>query len=102
MKVFYTEQALVSLQECLDFFPLDEVSPEKVNEIRDRILSKADKLLDTPHIGQQEEYLEHMGLSHRRIIEGHYKIIYRIEGEFIYITDIFDSRKDPAKMKGSK
>jgi len=99
MKLFYTEQSLASLQECLDFFP-PEVPVEKVNEIRDRILAKADKLLDNPYIGQQEEYLEHLDKGHRRVIEGNYKIIYRVQGENIYITDIFDSRQDPAKMKG--
>jgi len=62
MKLVYTGQAIASLQECLDFFP-PEVSAEKVNEIRDRILAKADKLLENPFIGQQEEYLEHMGQS---------------------------------------
>ncbi len=98
MKLFYTEQSLASLQECLDFFP-PEVSAEKINEIRDRILVKADKLLTNPYIGQQEEYLEHLDKGHRRLIEGNYKIIYRVQGENIYITDIFDSRQDPAKMK---
>lgn len=95
----YTEQAIASLQECMDFFP-PEVPSEKVNEIRDRILAKADKLLVNPYIGQYEEYLEHMGQSHRRVIEGNYKIIYKVEGDAIFITDIFDSRQDPAKMKG--
>jgi plasmid stabilization system protein ParE len=52
-----------------------------------------------PYIGQQEEYLEHLGKDHRRLIEGNYKIIYRVQGEDIYITDIFDSRQDPSKMK---
>lgn len=99
MKLFYTEQAVVSLQECLDFLP-PEVSEEKRLQIRDKILAKAEKLLLKPRIGRREEYLEHLGQSHRRIIEGPYKIIYRIEGEIIYITDIFDSRQDPAKMKG--
>jgi plasmid stabilization system protein ParE len=99
MKLFYTEQSLASLQECLDFFPPD-VPAEKVNDIRDRILSKADKLLDNPYIGQQEEYLKHLEKGHRRLIEGNYKIIYRVEGENIYVTDIFDSRQDPSKMKG--
>lgn len=99
MKLVYTEQAIASLQECMDFFP-PEVPSEKVNEIRDRILAKADKLLVNPYIGQYEEYLEHMGQSHRRVIEGNYKIIYKVEGDAIFITDIFDSRQDPAKMKG--
>ena len=98
MKLVYTEQAIESLQECLDFFP-PEVSTEKRLQIRDKILEKADGLLSRPRMGQREEYLEHMGQSHRRIIEGYYKIIYRVEGETIYITDIFDTRQDPARMK---
>jgi plasmid stabilization system protein ParE len=97
MKLVYTEQAIASLQECLDFFPA-EVPAQKVNEVRDRILAKADKLLESPYMGQHEEYLDHLGQSHRRVIEGHYKIIYKVEGELIIITDIFDSRQDPSKM----
>lgn len=50
MKLVYTEQAIISLRECLDFSP-SEVPPEKVNEVRDRILAKADKLLDNPYLG---------------------------------------------------
>ncbi|HLZ16960.1 MAG TPA: type II toxin-antitoxin system RelE/ParE family toxin [Cyclobacteriaceae bacterium] len=80
-------------------FSFNRVPVEKINEIRNRILSKADMLLTTPYLGQQEEYLEHLGKGHRRLIEGNYKIIYRVQGENIYITDIFDSRQDPAKMK---
>ncbi len=69
MKLVYTEQAIKSLQNCLDFFP-QEVPGEKVNEIRNKIIAKADTLLENPFIGQQEEYLDHLGLSHRRIVEG--------------------------------
>jgi plasmid stabilization system protein ParE len=78
------------------FFP-PEVPAEKINEIRDRILAKADKLLDNPYIAHQEEYLDHLGKGRRRVIEGNYKIIYRVQGENIYITDIFDSRQDLPK-----
>lgn len=99
MKLVYTEQALASLEEALEFVSLN-VSPEKMIEIRDRILNKAETLLIQPLEGQKEPFLEHLGLAHRRIMEGHYKIIYRFIGEYIYITDIFDSRQDPYKMKG--
>lgn len=98
MKLVYTDRALISLQECLDFLAA-EMPSEKVNEIRDRILNKADRLLETPHIGQEEPYLSHLGLSHRRIIEGNYKIIYRVEKDLVYVTDIFDTRQDPDKLE---
>jgi toxin ParE1/3/4 len=99
MKIQYTEQSLISLQESLEFIS-KEVSLEKLEEIRDQILDSTDILIKHPKLGKKEAYLEHLKLSHRRIIEGHYKIIYRIEKETIYITDIFDTRQDPVKMKG--
>ncbi len=99
MKLVYTEQALTSLNEALEFIA-SKVSHEKLIEIRGQILDAADILLEQPLAGQREYLLEHLELSHRRLVNGHYKIIYRIAGEYIYITDIFDSRQDPAKIKG--
>jgi len=99
MKLVYTEQALISLEELLEFIAT-KVSHEKIIEIRDQILDRADTLLLQPLKGQKEPFLEHLGLGHRRLVESHYKIIYRVVGEYIYVTDIFDSRQDPDKMKG--
>ena len=100
MKVVYTEQALQSLQEALDFLMEREVPTDQIMATRDRILDKADSLANSPWKGQQEEYLLHLEKDHRRVIEGYYKIIYRVEEPTIYITDIFDTRQDPSKMKG--
>ena len=98
MKLVYTEQALDSLQEILDFIG-PHVSHEKMLATRDQIWDAADTLLLNPFKGQKEPFLEHLKLSHRRLVESHFKIIYRIEGEYIFITDIFDSRQDSDKMK---
>jgi plasmid stabilization system protein ParE len=99
MKLIYTEQALFGLEEALKFIA-PKITQEKLLEIRDRILDKADTLLLHPLQGQKEPYLEHLDLSYRRVIVRHYKIIYRVIDECIYIIDIFDSRQDPDKMKG--
>jgi plasmid stabilization system protein ParE len=99
MKLVYTEQALESLEEALDFIA-PKVTHKKLMQIRDKILDKADTLLLNPLEGRKEPYLEHLGLEHRHLIESHIKIIYRVIGEYIYITDIFDSRQNPDKMKG--
>ena len=99
MKIVYTEQSLISLEEALEF-TASKVPYEKLIEIRNRILDTAETLLLQPLKGQVEPFLEHLELEHRRLVEGHYKIIYRIVGEYIYITDIFDSRQDTDKMKG--
>ena len=99
MKLVYTEQAIESLMEALEFIA-PKVTEEKLLAIRTKILDEAESLLKNPLKGQKEPCLEHLGLGHRRLLENHYKIIYRVDGDFIYITDIFDSRQDPEKMKG--
>lgn len=98
MKLVYTEQAIQSLEESLAFIA-ENISLEKLIEIRDQILDAANSLIFQPFKGQKEPCLEHLGLDHRRLIQGHYKIIYRVIEEYIYITDVFDSRQDPEKMK---
>lgn len=97
MEIIFTDQSLKSLTEILDFIR-DSVSAERVDEIKNKIINKTDILLINPHVGQKEPNLEHLKAGHRRLIEGNYKIIYRIAENIIYITDIFDSRKDPEKM----
>lgn len=99
MKLLYTDQAIESLKEALNFIA-PKVTNDKLLEIRNQILDKADSLLLQPYQGQEEPYLAHLNLEHRRLVDGNYKIIYRIVGETIYITDIFDSRQEPLKMKG--
>lgn len=52
MKLIYTEQALFSFEEALNFIA-PKVTPEKVIEIRDAILDAADTLLINPLQGQR-------------------------------------------------
>ncbi|MEQ9232325.1 MAG: type II toxin-antitoxin system RelE/ParE family toxin [Cyclobacteriaceae bacterium] len=100
MKVIYTNQAYESLID-LSHFLLEELDwdESKVLDFRKKLLDKADRLETTFNHYQEEEYLDHLGKGHRRVIEGLVKIIYRIEGDIIYITDFFDTRQDPSKMK---
>jgi plasmid stabilization system protein ParE len=96
----YTEQFYLSLEETLEFYDIQGVSREKQEEIVNAILAKTNLLVDNPHIGVVEEYLEHLNLGHRRIIEGYCKVIYRLSENYIYVTEVFDTRKDPNKMIG--
>lgn len=99
MQLVYTFEALYNFKESLRLIR-KKVSQKKVKEIRHRVFDKADTLIDNPEMGQTEDYLEHLGQGHRRIVENHFKIIYLIKGDLIIITDIFDSRQNPDKMKG--
>lgn len=101
MKIIFTNQSFQSLEE-LSIFLIDVqmVPKRKVKEIIRSLLNKTNSLVQNPHKGQLEEYLKHLSLGHRRIIEGYVKVIYRVDGDKIYITDFFDTRQDPKKMKG--
>ena len=100
MTVTYTDQSYASLYEATNFLIEDLGIPiDKALEIREDLVNKAESLSSNPYKGQKEEYLEHLNKDHRRIIEGHFKIIYRIEGDEIFITEFFDTRQDPEKMK---
>ncbi|AKP52568.1 hypothetical protein [Cyclobacterium amurskyense] len=83
MRIVYTEQSLESLEESIN-----------------HLLNRVDSLITDPHTGQYEEYLEHLGKGHRRLVEGYFKIIYLIEGRTIYIMDFFDTIQAPENMKG--
>lgn len=50
--------------------------------------------------GAFEELLETPpdGIRYRRVIAGHFKIIYRVVDGVVLVSDIFDSRQDPSKM----
>jgi plasmid stabilization system protein ParE len=100
MVIMYTDQSFESLEESIQFLlKVQKVPLGKVLEIRNQLLDRADSLITNPYIGQYEEYLEHLEKGHRRVIEGDFKIIYRIESDCIYITDFFNTRQDPEKMK---
>jgi|APTNR8051073442_1049403.scaffolds.fasta_scaffold54748_2 plasmid stabilization system protein ParE len=96
MKIVYTDLAKCSLIDNMKFLLNQGASAEKVLEIEQRIYDKVELLTHNPYLGQIEEYI--LGNTHRRIIEGNYKIIYVFRDNTIYITDIFDARQNPIKL----
>jgi len=68
------------------------------SKLRLRIIQKALLLKDFPLLGQEEDTLKHFGMGFRYLVEGSYKIIYRVEGNDVLIINIFDTRQDLEKM----
>lgn len=72
MKVVYTDQSIDSLHKTMEFLLDEQGLPiERVSEIKTQLLDRADSLAIHPHLGQTEEYLEHLNQNHRRLVEGH-------------------------------
>lgn len=100
MKIVYTSQSWLSLEASVAFLLLQEFSEKKVAEIINQVFDRAESLAKFPYSGQREIFLSNGKREYRRLNVGHFKIIYFIETETVFITDIFDSRQDPKKMKG--
>lgn len=97
MKVEVSEYAARQLESIWDYHAL-EVSVRVADRITKKIVDDIEWLGSHPHGGQYEPLLEHLNMGHRRWVCGHYKIIYRIVDETVFISDIFDARQDPDKM----
>jgi plasmid stabilization system protein ParE len=98
MKVIWTKTALTSLYEIYKYYK-ENVSITIACKVRDNILAIARQLENHTHIGQIEELLKEMKGGHRYIVKDNCKIIYKIQTNKMYITDVFDTRQDPDKIK---
>ncbi len=98
MKIRITEKAEERLKEIYLYYKR-VASITIARRIKDNILERITILKDYKELGAIDEHLEYLNLGHRKLTEGNYKIVYRIEKNIIYITDIFDSQQDTDKQK---
>lgn len=99
MKVQLTATARRRLQQIRDYHRR-KGNAKRGRKITQTILARAKMLEEHPELGPVEEYLKELEQGHRRLLaDPHYKIIYLIEDPSIFVTDIFDTRQDPEKMK---
>jgi len=78
----------------------DDASAERADRVEDRLLNRALELITNPMKGPPEPMLIQLGQGHRFLLLGRYKIIYRVIGEAIHITDFFDTKQHPSRMRG--
>jgi len=97
-QVIWTNFAISELKNIYLYYRM--VASDKVaDKIRKSIFDSTKHLSKQPLIGAIEENLVDLKQEHRYIVESNYKIIYRVLHNNIYITDIFDCRQSPQKMK---
>ena len=84
MKVIWTEQAVNKLEEFADFIALD--NPRIALKWTETIRNSVNKLEHFPQIGRKVPEIKRNDI--REIIEGNYRVIYRIEPERIAILTI--------------
>lgn len=96
MEVVITAKAEFRLEEIHEHYS-EKASPAKATEIVNQIIDRALSLDKLANRGRIDEDLRLLGKDHRYILERHYRIIYRVEDETVYVTDIFSNWQHPDK-----
>jgi toxin ParE1/3/4 len=96
--IVWTEFASNELKSIYEYYKV-QASVAVAKKIKSKIFESTKNLSEQPLIGQIEENLKELNQNHRYIVEGNYKIIYLVVKNTVYITDVFDCRQNPEKMK---
>ena len=89
MKVIWTEQALAHLIEFQDF--IARANPAAAERLLGRIVERGDGLAKLPGMGRTVPELPGTGV--REIIEGHYRIVYRILARVIQVLTVVEGHR---------
>jgi addiction module RelE/StbE family toxin len=95
MRVHWTNTALDHLLDIYDYIARD--SPEYADRTVDRLTQRSDYIKDFPEAGRRVP--EYDRKDTREVIEGSYRIIYRIKKEQIDVLAVFHGRQQlPRKL----
>lgn len=97
-QVIWTNFAISELKNIFLYYRM--VAGNKVaNKIKKSIFDITKPLAQHPFISAVEENLTNLKQGHRYLVSGNYKIIYKVTDNDVYVTDIFDCRQNPTKIK---
>jgi plasmid stabilization system protein ParE len=97
MSVFLTEPAEQYLRGIYMYYE-SNISATMAQKIKEQIFTRIESLENFAERGRIEPHLKIFKQKHRFVLQGNYKIIYRIENDHVYVTDIFDTRQNPEKI----
>lgn len=89
MKVVWTEQAFQRLAEIEDFIAQD--NPSAAVKLVVKLIEKAETLARFPQMGRQLP--EVPGSELRELIEGNYRIVYRVRNKVVEIITVFEAHR---------
>jgi plasmid stabilization system protein ParE len=95
MDVIWTRQSVIQLNKYADYIAQDNVLAAEKWVLS--LLGKTDQLSELPKNGRIVPEYNDSNLS--EIIEGDYRLIYRIEDEKVYVQSVRHTRQDLRKKK---
>lgn len=103
LKIYWTDFAKNELKNIFEYYK-ENASLSIAKNITKGIAKDTLKLSFQPYIGAKEPLLEDRKQEFRYLVYKNYKIIYwyNKEKERIDISDVFDTRQNPIKLKRNK
>jgi toxin ParE1/3/4 len=89
LKVIWTEQALARLIDIQDF--IARSNPVAAERLVRRIVERGDGLAKFPEMGRTVPELPGTGV--REIIDGRYRIVYRLRAKGVQILTVFEGHR---------
>lgn len=100
LKIYWTDFSKSELHKIFDYYK-QRVGLRIAKRLVIGITKEVDKLQSQPNIGQISKFLTNRKQEFRYLVHKNYKLIYWIntDRQRIEITDVFDSRQNPDKIK---
>jgi addiction module RelE/StbE family toxin len=89
MIVVWADQAFDRLAEIRDYIARDD--PEAADRHIDKLIARGDSLSEFPNLGRRLPELPRADL--RELVEGNYRIVYRVREEAIQILTVFEGHR---------
>jgi plasmid stabilization system protein ParE len=98
MKSIITELAKQQIRQIAKYIQ-KEFGKDRRNEFMKEVRQTRRLIEDSPNIGPIEPLLAERTLMYRSYVMNHLdKIVYRIDGDIIYIVAFWDVRRDPSTL----
>lgn len=88
-RLIWTERSLADLESLLEYIEAD--APAIAQRFAQRIVDKAELLQGSPLLGSF--IVEDETQTYREVLQGSYRIIYRVESDYVYIITVFHAAR---------
>ena len=102
LKIYWTDFSKIQLRKIFSYYH-ENASLQVAQKLTTGLVEKTIILSTRPGIGQKEKLLKDREQEFRYLVFKNYKIIYWINyyKNQVEISDIFDTRQNPIKMKSN-
>jgi plasmid stabilization system protein ParE len=99
-RVEWQDPAKRQIQEIFDYYT-SVAGVGTARKITRKIVERTRILARNPMAGEREWLLEDQPHEYRRLVEKDYKIVYRIDGDTVFVVVVWDCRRDPDNLRES-